>query len=197
MDTGKAPFLVTIALAVIGWAAIHVEDRVVNSPTIEFYPRTEIRYHQSILVIRLTNLTDNVTFSGLLLELFPPKGTTIGPLRVVPVEPAYQGSEPAINDDGKSARVQFAEIQPGGVFYAYASYKGLRRPYIEIELPNGTARITTPSPETWIAQNEVKILMGLAAFGVLFILVYYLVQAMGIGRKTAAATPIDVRIVRR
>ena len=156
MNTDKAPMIVTLALVIIGWAVTHVVDRVISAPTIEDYTVTKIVDKHPVLYIRLTNLADATTFRNLSLKIFPPSGTTIGRLRVIPVAPASAGDERSVNDGRLSAWAQIAEIQPGNVFYGRVPYTGDQPPLVQISLVNATARIVEPSLETWFVKHEIE-----------------------------------------
>ena len=184
MSSDKAPFFVTLVLAIIGWAVAHIVDRVVTAPTIEFRTSTLHQDGQKILGVTLTNLTADKTFRGLRLVLVSPPGGTIQLMEVFPVEPAFEGDEPATvesNSVRSSASFRFAEIQPEGSLEARASYRG-QMPRIRITLDSGTARLVRPSIETWLARHEFGVFCGLVLLGVL------LLGATGIWRIVRRAT---------
>src|ERR1700747_591009 len=108
----KAPLIVTLVLAIIGWAVTHVVDRLIDTPTIELDRTTRSDKTGSSVSLRLTNLAHDKAFRKIEVVVTAPEGETITDFAVVPVEPAFEGGAPATTS-GRSGDFTFPEIQPG------------------------------------------------------------------------------------
>ena len=191
LETNKAPLIVTLVLAIVGWAVAHTVDRITAAPTIEFDTETYNRHGQNIFVVKLINLSFDRAFRDLLLQLQASSGGRITDFNILPVEPGFEGNEPTHVLPTGDAWFSFAEIQPEGTFFARAVYTG-DPPRVRISLKDGTARIVTGSLETFLVQWEIVIFAVLIAFGILFLSGYALWQGC---RRKPPPEPLTVRIV--
>ncbi len=63
MSAEKAPYIVTVFIAALGWTVTHFVDRIVNSPTIEYkITKTPVTGNAHDFSIRITNLSTTSTF---------------------------------------------------------------------------------------------------------------------------------------
>lgn len=194
MDNGKIPFLITLILAIIGWAVTHLVDRISSAPTIEFRTSTRAYTGNNIFIVQLTNLSSDHAFRNLLLQLQAPSGGKVTGLHILPVQPAFEGDDPTHVAQSGDAWFKFAELQPEGTFYAEATYVG-DPPKVRISLPTKSARIVAPSLETALVRNELAVLIGLICAGMVILLICWLCQLVYRRRPRLTPTPLEVRIV--
>ena len=101
MDLDKAPYFVTLALALLGWSANHVVNRIIDAPTLEYQIQEATvesdgagKSHR-VQRITLTNLTRKQTFDDLSVILVSRRGSPLASehLQLKPIPPAFEGDE--------------------------------------------------------------------------------------------------------
>lgn len=178
MDLDKAPYFVTLALALFGWSANHIVNRITDAPTLE-YRIDEPTQDDSTPSrafwtqrITLTNLTRKQTFDNLSVILVARKGSTLASdhLQLRPVAPAFEGDE-SWESEGGRATFTVPKLHPGSSVQVVSAYTGKSPPVFRIK-SQGTVFATRANWETWFVRNEIFILTPLALVWALVIAVY-------------------------
>ena len=178
MDLDKAPFFVTLAVAIAGWTANHIVERTTSSPTLEYVALHSTTNSSSNAAqaksqsYRLTNLTRSTTLKNLTVVFIAPAGTKIldDSTEVVPIPPAFEGNEPW-KFRGAMARYVFPKIHPGWTFRVTVGYTGDRPPVLRFESEDSVYAVK-PNWETFIVRRELWILLAIGGFWSLFIFWY-------------------------
>jgi hypothetical protein len=166
MFSEKAPYVVTVILAVLGWSVTHVVDRVTGNPILEYRVESESAGREAVTI---QNVTRDHTFRNLTLVFTADIAGSITSVSVIPFEPAFEGDEPWLIH-GRTAQFTFPQLQPGWKFQIKLGYTGTQRPRLRFELREGTLRATEWSLETFFLANEVCILLLILVAWVLFLL---------------------------
>jgi hypothetical protein len=140
MDLDKAPFFVTLAVAIAGWSATYVVGRITNSPTLEYQVSQPVASPMGrasdakTQTIRLTNLTRSSTFKNLTVVLVAQGGTLIlsEATEIIPLAPAFEGNEPWRHQGGM-ARYTIPKMHPGWTFIISVKYFGDKSPALRFE----------------------------------------------------------------
>lgn len=178
MELDKAPFVVTLAVAIAGWSATHIVDRVTGSPTLEFNASEPVAASNSSVsdsktqTIQLTNLTRATTFKDLTVILVARGNTRIidEMTEILPRPPAFEGDEPW-KYQGGMARYTIPRMHPGWTFAVRVGYTGNSPPVLRLESPD-TVYSTSPNWETFVVRNELWILSAIALIWGLFVALY-------------------------
>lgn len=178
MDLDKAPFFVTLAVAIAGWSATHVVDRVIGAPTLEYEAAESMASplphepNAKLQTLRLTNLTRSTTFKNLTVVLMAPRGTKVlnETTEIVAVAPAFEGNDPWKYRGGMATYV-IPKVHPGWTYLVRVGYVGDRLPILRFE-SDDSIYTTRPNWETFIVKREVWILCAIGGFWSVFILWY-------------------------
>ena len=178
MDLDKAPYFVTLALALFGWSSNQVVNRIVDAPTLEYHIPDTLEtlvsdgktYH--VQRITLTNLTRKKTFEDLSVILVSRKGSPLEAklLRLRPVAPAFEGDESWAEEGGR-ATFTIPKLQPGGSVQVFSAFIGDNPAVFRLK-SKGTVFATKTNWETWFVRNEILILTPLALVWAIVILLY-------------------------
>jgi hypothetical protein len=178
VDLDKAPYFVTLALALFGWSANHVVNRITDAPTLEYRieePKEEKSTSGQPLWtqnITLTNLTRKQTFENLSVMLIARKGSTLASdqLKLRPVPPAFEGDD-SWESEGGRATFTVPKLHPGSSVQVVSAYTGDKPPVFRIK-SQGTVFATKANWETWFVRHEIYILTPLALVWAMVISVY-------------------------
>ena len=201
MDLDKAPYFVTLALALLGWSANHVVNRIIDAPTLEYRIQEatvesvgEGKSHR-VQRITLTNLTRKQTFDDLTVILVSRRGSPLASehLQLKPIPPAFEGDE-SWEAEGGRATFTIPRLHPGNSVYVISAFQGKSPPVFRIK-SKGTVFATSANWETWFVRNEVVVLTPLAILWALFIGAYALgnwLSYRSLAQK-ASATQIGIQ----
>jgi hypothetical protein len=178
MDLDKAPFFVTLAVAVAGWSATYVVGRITGSPTLEYEPGQSVSAplpsepKAKSQTVRLTNLTRSTTFKSLTVVLMAPRETRIldEATEIVAVPPAFEGNDPW-KYRGGMARYVIPRVHPGWTYLVRVGYVGDRPPVLRFESEE-SIYATRPNWETFVVRHEVWILLAIGGLWSLFVFAY-------------------------
>lgn len=178
MDLDKAPFFVTLAVAIAGWSATYVVGRITGSPTLEFEQYQPVANPMQSepkgmsQTLRLTNLTRSTTFKNLSIVLMAPPGTKIldETTDVIAVPPAFEGNEPW-KYRGGMARYVIPKVHPGWTYRVRVGYVGDKAPVLRFESEDNVYT-TRPNWETFVVRHEFWILAGIGGFWGMFVVGY-------------------------
>lgn len=179
MDSDKAPFLVTLALAIAGWSATYIVGRITNSPTLEYEisqpsaSPTPTHPDAKNLTIQLTNLTRATTLKNLTV-VFIAQGNTkiLGELtEMQPIPPAFEGNDPWKHRGGL-AQYTIPKVHPGWKFSVRVGYVGDKPPTLRLESEDPIYS-TAPSWETWFVRYEVWVFVGMALWLFVSVVFYF------------------------
>lgn len=178
MALDKAPFFVTLAVAIAGWSATYVVGRITGAPTLEYEALQPVAHPSKaepaakLQTLRLTNLTRSTTFKNLTVVLLAPRGTKLidETTEIVALAPAFEGNEPW-KYRGGMARYVIPKVHPGWTYLVRVGYVGDKAPVMRFESED-SIYTTKPSWETFVVRREVWILLAIGGFWSLFILGY-------------------------
>src|SRR5690348_970568 len=94
MLTDKAPYILTIVVAGLAWAATHLADRLLSSPMVKYSVQRIADKGNQTLYLTFKNITRDKTFKQLQLVLTAPSDGVITTGAVIPVQPASEGDQP-------------------------------------------------------------------------------------------------------
>jgi hypothetical protein len=192
MGSDKAPWIITLALAIIGWASNSIIERVTGAPTLEYTIDAPVPAGASapkdarILRVHLTNLTRATTFKDFAVVFMSPPGTTIvGELTEIhPLPPAFEGNEPWRHRGGMATYV-VPKMLPGWQFVAQVGYVGPHPPALRFE-SGDTVYATPPTWETKYVRNEIWFL---GSFGALWAVIVVIYIFRSLRNPSTAASP--------
>jgi hypothetical protein len=178
MDLDKAPYFVTLALALFGWSANHVVNRIIDAPTLEYQIQdvtvesTAQGKSHRVQRITLTNLTRKQTFEDLSVMLVSRKGSPLESehLQLRPIPPAFEGDD-SWEAEGGRATFTIPKLHPGNSVQVVSAFQGENPPVFRIK-SKGTVFATNANWETWFVRNEVLVLTPLAILWALIIGLY-------------------------
>lgn len=178
MELDKAPYFVTLALALFGWSANHIVNRITDAPTLEYrideptQEESKVGKALSTQLITLTNLTRKQTFENLSVMLVARKGSTLDSdrLQLRPLAPAFEGDD-SWESEGGRATFTIPKLHPGSSVQVVSAYTGNNPPVFRIK-SQGTVFATKANWETWFVRNEIFILTPLAFVWALLIAAY-------------------------
>jgi hypothetical protein len=169
MLTDKAPYFVTISIAALGWAITHMVDRLLNTPMIKYSEQKISSNGEETLFLTFKNITRDKTFKKLQIILTAPSDGVIKSGAVIPVQPAWEGDQP-YQVAGRTFEFTFPEFQPGWEIEISANYTGSAQPSLRLSSPEQTVYAIRPSLKSWLVENDVEVLTGLAAVGALVLI---------------------------
>jgi hypothetical protein len=195
MDLDKAPFFVTLALAIAGWAATHAVGRITGAPTVEYESRPSVSAplpsepKAMLQTVRLSNLTRSRTFKNLAIVLMTPQGTKIldETTEIVAIAPAFEGND-SWQYRGGMARYVVPKVHPGWTYLVRIGYVGERPPVLHLESEESIF-VTRPTWETFLVRREVWVLLAIASFWALFVLLYLVPNVWTYVRQLRTSRP--------
>jgi hypothetical protein len=156
-------WLVTVVAGALGWLFTHTVDRVLASPTIEYEIRDGADSTNRLLVIPLTNVTRDQSFSEVRLTLTASPSSRILAVNVIPTEPASEG-DVAPRYDSSSADVVLQNMLPQSHVEVKVRYTGPQRPSIRVS-SDESVQFQEAGVQTFFARHEIFILW-LGAMGI-------------------------------
>lgn len=170
-DVDKAPFFVTLAVAIVGWTASYVVERVTKSPTLE-YERivqealpTKGEPEARVVRYKITNLARDTAFKDLKVILMAPDKTRLVQelTEIHPFSPATEGDEPWEFKKVSRATYTIARVQPNWSYEIQAGYVGENPPRLRFSTEE-TIYATRPNWETFCVRREPWIILAIAIF---------------------------------
>ncbi|UPK02016.1 hypothetical protein [Bradyrhizobium sp. 170] len=176
MLSDKAPYIVTIVVAGLTWAATHLADRLLSTPIVKYSVQRIATKDSQTIYLTFKNITRDKTFKQLQLILTAPSDGVITTGAVIPVQPASEGDQP-YQVAGRTFAFTFPEFQPGWQIEISADYTGSKEPSLRLSSPDQTVYAIKPSIETIIVEYHIQILAALAIFWIVALLVIWVIAA--------------------
>ena len=161
------PFLVTILFAVVGWSITHIVDRAIDAPLIMYEEQFRDAACPKVYSITVRNLSRDRNFAGLVITFIgaSQKDRFENPMSVADF-PAGDAIE-VITSGGVS--FTFPALQPGWRVELSAEYLGDGRPQFRVEESPSALELAEKGWRTWLVQNEITLLIAIAALATLVI----------------------------
>lgn len=167
----KAPYVVTILFASIGWGVTHTVDRLLASPIIEFTTELKPTATNKTIVVTLHNISHDKIFKKLSFTLMLPEGTgTFVSAKKVPVPPAWDGDIDA-SAEGHTANFLFPALHPGWEVRLIAKFSGDSSPTLYLQDSETAVRLVSPSWETFLVTYELQFIIGMIVTWAILVLV--------------------------
>jgi hypothetical protein len=163
MLTDKAPYILTIVVAGLAWAATHLADRLLSSPMVKYSIQRIADKGNQTLYLTFKNITRDKTFKQLQLVLTAPSDGVITTGAVIPVQPASEGDQP-YQVAGRTFAFTFPEFQPGWQIELSVGYTGSAEPSLRLSSPDQVIYAVKPNIETFFVECDIQILAFLAIF---------------------------------
>lgn len=175
----RLPYVVTLLFAAIGWGVTHTVDRVLKSPIVEYRTQTRSVDAHQVYTVRLRNLSreavyENVNFVFLLSSS---RDGVFVDADIVAVPPAWEGDKPPLRQK-HSVQFPIPALYPAWEFELRARYTGSQVPVLRMEKSKTPFRLSPPSLETFLYDNEIPVIA--ASIGIWAALLLFL-----IGRRPA------------
>jgi len=181
----KAPFIVTLLTAALAWSVTHIVDRLNNTPFLKYDLLIEDSRNIRRLRISLENITNDKVFRNLSIVASSPHDSAISRISIVPQEPAFEGDKPySISESGRTAQIKLPVVQPGWSFDILVEYAGKNRPYLRIETKNDTVKLTRPNLETFLVENEFKVIVCLISIWLVTLAIIFWIMAIARKKNT-------------
>jgi hypothetical protein len=156
MFSEKAPFIVTLIIAGMAWTLSHIIDQLLATPMLLYSTQVINTGGKKSVYLTLKNITRDKTYRDVRVIITAAPGDTLADRAVIPVQPAWEGDQSGMRE-GRTFDYTFPEIQPNWQFEMTASYKTQSTPSLRISSSNGTIDTVTPSVETFLVENEIKV----------------------------------------
>jgi hypothetical protein len=184
----KAPYLITVLVAGIGWAVTHSVDRVLASPTLMYETRINHSGNINQYTITLNNITRDERFDDLTFTVLIRDGKCAGDPKVYPALPAPEIKQPPECQDAvvesqtnvADATFEIPQIHPGWSMDLVTNFYGEGAPHFRFQTKKDSVRLVRPSLETWFVVHEMWILGSLVALYFIFIVSIVLVSPRAI-----------------
>jgi hypothetical protein len=161
MYSDKAPYIVTVIIAVLAWSLTQVVGRLLATPMLRYSIEENSGAGDKTQYIRLKNITRDKTFRNLrLVVAAPPGGELTQRPHVIPSEPAWEGDQPG-SFAPRTFEFTFKEIQPNWTFEVAIRYRGPEQPRVRMSNPDATVFIVQPSIQTWLVEHEFEVFVAL------------------------------------
>jgi hypothetical protein len=160
MLTDKAPYAVTLLIAVIAWAFTHAVDRLQAIPFLLYdFNVLESSNNEFSTYLTLKNISRNRVFRQIEILITASSNDTFVDAAVIPYQPASEGDQPW-TVSGRTFNFRFPEIQPGGTFGISLVHLSPTPPAIRLSSDSESFYAVRPNIETFLIQNEFNILFG-------------------------------------
>lgn len=157
----RLPYVVTLLFAAVGWGVTHTVDRVLKSPVVEYQTKVLAGAKQSSLVVTLRNLSHERVYEDVSIT-FLLRGKEAGQFisaRKTAVPPAWEGDvEPMVT--AQSVQFDRLTLHPAWEVMLTAQFNGPVSPVVHLVSAKPTVRLVPPSLETFLLNNEVKVILG-------------------------------------
>jgi len=173
MPSDSTPFIVTLAVAVLGWTLSHIVDRIENSPTLKYSIGHQVFQGNSIFSLTIKNITADKKFKKFTVVLAAPEGSAFKDAQTIPTRPAFEGDSPW-RLAGRTAQFTIPAIEPDGEFKLTGEYTGTKRGAVWfIPDDSDSVKAVEPSFETFLAENESNVLYGLVVVWLVVLAAYF------------------------
>jgi hypothetical protein len=172
----KAPYILTVLFALIGWGMKHSVDRLLGSPILAFTSEVTPAGAHQLITITLQNISHDKSFKDLKFVLiFPrtPSGKFVEASKVA-TPPAWDGDQPAYLSE-HSVEFDFPVLHPNWEVKLGAKFSGKVIPVFRVSKSETPLRVIPQSLETILVRHELQIILGMIAFWFLLILVIIVV----------------------
>jgi hypothetical protein len=170
LTQSSAPYLVTILMAVVGWATLRAVDAV-ESASVEYC----IRVQNGIKEVTIENLSTSKRFNDLRFMFALPNEADgiITEVNVEAGEPAFEGSTDGgkVQAGDRSAEMLIPVLQPGARFVIQVKFSGAVEPDFRLTDTADTFELLPCSTFTRIAKHELWFVMGMAFVSLILILI--------------------------
>lgn len=155
--TESITILLSSILAVEGWLLTHMADRISESPLLEYRVNDEVTPGGHRLTLQFQNLNRTIAYKNLKVIITAPRYGRITHTEVIPVIPASEGDEAPTEAEFSSYFI-IPSLMPSSIVRAKVDYTG-PQPLFRISSVDQPILAVAPSAETFIARNEVLILL--------------------------------------
>ena len=159
LGSKDAPYLVTILVACLGWSITHLAGRVLDAPTVEYRTNTSSAKGPYVFTVHVTNLSKKAFFKLEFEIQAPDIAPCETPLALAP--PAWSTGRAPVK--GTNGVVYFLDqLQPGWEVEICSVHKSNITPIFVLKnAPEQALELVQPSLRTFIARNEVCLLLAL------------------------------------
>lgn len=168
----KAPYLVTILFASLGWGTKHTVDRILASPTIEYTYEVRDTSQNKSVTVTLRNVSHDKIFKNLLFVLLLPPDAPGEFLSVkkTALSPAWEGDNPP-HKTKHSGTFDLPALHPNWEVRLVATFSGDISPTLRLHSSETSVRLVQPSVETFLVKHELLFFTSMIIIWALVILV--------------------------
>ena len=167
----SVPYLVTILMAVVGWATLRAVDAV-ESASVEYCVHRE----DGGAHISVENLTREKRFRDLRFATAFRAGVDgeINKADLEAIPPAFEGDSPGgeIGGERRSAEFVIPDLQPGARFEMAVSFTSDEEPDFRLMTARDSLELLPCSTFTYVVKHEVQFVVGLALVGLALVLIF-------------------------
>jgi hypothetical protein len=152
----KAPYLITILFASIGWGVTYTVGRIVDSPTIEYVTQSADGRYQ----VDLRNVTRKQIFPSLKVSIHLNGNQAIITKSNMSADPpGWPGREPVQQGEHNTVDYTITSLQPGWIVHLWVEYTGKAQPSFHLVDSQGAIRLVPRSMETLVVEHELALLL--------------------------------------
>lgn len=185
----KVPYMVTIFLAIAGWAVIYVVEASVSGPIVSYERKDENKQ----ITITVENLSRNARIKSVVFGLADPTEA----LRFLeedakPIPPAPPAeAELTMQKDG--VKYSINHFHPGSKYTLHAKYRGEGEPVFQLlSSDEAVYLVEEPSLRTFFVRHEISSLLLIVIFGLVMSGVSLYVQFSSSANPQAEGTAVSI-----
>ncbi len=174
------PYLLTVIFALLSWNAVHLANRYIDKPVIEWDLSHSSFENQKLGMYHVKNLSKNIVFKGLIFSLHLEEGNFTS-CQVKRLPPADNVSldypkEAIFKNNSRMTKIEIKATQfhPSWEFMFFVKTSNDNYPKLNI-LSKKPVNLVESSWETFIIRNEVTILWISFGFWIALIIIYLII----------------------
>jgi hypothetical protein len=173
----NAPYLFTLAIAILGWCMTRAVDRITDGPALAYVMEQQKSSNEQELTVRIENTTAATVYRNLdfYLNNLEGEGATFKSAGIDYPPPIWPDAIERITPTATAtlASYRVPALQPGASVHLRARHTGSGYPVLRFHTNDNAVRLVTG----WnyaVARYELTILFSLIALWCLFIVIYLL-----------------------
>jgi hypothetical protein len=177
LEMTKLPYLLTALLAAFSWNAVHLTNRYIDSPIIEWSYRVEKRGGEKVGIYDIYNLSRGKRFEDITFSLHLRRGyfTQCVVEKIVPagnVAVSYPKAEAFQTQKIEKLEVTVTELHPKWKIRIIVGNSGNERPKLNFRCDD-PVNLVARNFASFLVRNEISLLWGSMGLWVFLIGVYF------------------------
>ena len=171
-----APYLFTVAIAMLGWLITRAVDETTKSPLVAYSTNDSVENGQRVFAARFHNISSSTVFRNLYVVLTNLDGTSSKFTSVdleyeAPIHPdKLRKAAPAFGNAWAGCMI--SELQPRTAVQLRTTIEGPGVPVVRFDSKEATVRLVKQGFLTIVVENESEILLWMAALTIVLLVIY-------------------------